>query len=523
MAKIHGNPTFSNGISEDYIKSPDLVREFIPNGFDSPKLRDFDVDRSRLVDILEGYNKKIEAPDPVFRNIEKVGNKETYMIVTGQQPGVLTGPLFTVYKALTAISISEELSDKNHSLVPVFWNASEDDDLSEIDHLFLLEDNEPKRIDFPYEEEGITFSSLKINRSRTKGVLRTVERYSPDSEFLEPLMEDLEGIIDQSSTVSGFFSRVMTYLLGDYGLILIEPRCLRDQMVPIFKKVIQGGRKCTDILNKMSSKLENAGYSPRIHKPSGLCNFYHVDESGKRRRIAFEGDHFGIKGEKFGGDELMGMVEEDPSSFSTNAVTRPVAQDFVLPTFGYVAGPSEISYLAQLREVYDFFSVEMPVIYPRYGATIVENKIDKILDKYEIELEDLREPERVLKEIAGRDVDHVLERFRKKVMKEVETIEDEVESVDGPLDSYVSVARNDILKTLDEMEDGIKSELKKKDQIARRQIKKGHNNLFPQDKLQERRLNVFEYLPKFGKKFLGIVYDEFSKAEFGEHRVIRCR
>ncbi|GAH14240.1 unnamed protein product, partial [marine sediment metagenome] len=91
--------------------------------------------------VLREYNRRIEAPQKVMENIEMLLDENTYTVVTGQQPGIFTGPLYTIYKALSAIIVANNHSDKNHPLVPIFWNASEDHDLSEVDHIYLMHNN----------------------------------------------------------------------------------------------------------------------------------------------------------------------------------------------------------------------------------------------------------------------------------------------------------------------------------------------------------------------------------------------
>ncbi|NIM45272.1 MAG: bacillithiol biosynthesis BshC, partial [Nitrososphaeria archaeon] len=231
---------------------------------------------------------------------------------------------------------------------------------------------------------------------------------------------------------------------------------------------------------------------------------------------------FQVGTQTFSQEDLLRSLEEDPSRFSSNAVIRPITQDYVFPTFAYVSGPNEIAYQAQLRDVYDFLSVEMPLIFPRFGATIVESKVSKVLTKYGVDLLELREPERLLKEIAGERLDDAFREFEEKLAVSIEEVTGRVRSIDETLVDSCSIAKTRIFKAIERMEDKILTELKRRDRIARRQIFKAYNNLFPYGGLQERHINALEYLIKFGDKFLRVVRDEFSKARFGEHRVIRC-
>ncbi len=164
----------------------------------------------------------------------------------------------------------------------------------------------------------------------------------------------------------------------------------------------------------------------------------------------------------------------------------------------------------------------MPVIFPRFGATIVEKKVSKVLGKYKAEIDELRNPEKLLKKLAKEKIDYVLNSFKSEVSRGMAEVTRQAESIDETLIGPCSLARGRILKTIEVLEDKIASKLKEHDLVARQQITKAYNNLFPYGDLQERQINVLEYLIKFGKEFLRIVYEDFSEADYGEHRVIKC-
>lgn len=511
----------SEDLTLDYINRRGSIEKLFTKHFKKPKKREFSGDREGLVEKLSHYNREIGAPEPVFRNIKSLSDPHTYAVVTGQQPGILSGPLYTIYKSISAISTCERLSNEKYSFVPIFWNASEDHDISEIDHIYVFEENKPRKITYSCPKKNVPFSHMNLNKSRVNEMLRTVNEVSPDSEFKDPLLSDFEEIVAESRKIGEFFSRFMTYLLGEYGLIMIEPLHLRESMIPIFERMINNPTQSTEILSETNSKLEELGYSPKIHKKSNLCNFFILDDSEERRRVLYDGE-FRAGGETYSKKGLIHLLQENPNRFSANAVTRSITQDYVIPTHAYVAGPNEVAYLAQLGGIYEYFSLEMPVIYPRFGATIIENKVQKTLDKYQLKIQELRRPEKLLRRVIGREVDYLFDDLKRKIMENMEEASGEIESIDKELLTPLSVANNKILKAIRELEEKTKSKLKKSDEITKRQITKAHNNLFPHGGLQERYINVLEYLIKFGNDFLKTVYDDFSEGEFGQHRVIRC-
>ncbi len=362
---------------------------------------------------------------------------------------------------------------------------------------------------------------MSLDKSELKKMLAIIEDVSPNSEFKALLLKEINGIIQRSSTIGDFFSMFMIYLLGELGLVMIEPQYLRDLMTPVFDRLIRRPTECTQILNEAGLRLNKLGYSPKIHKKSNICNFFILNDEGKRQRVTYNGK-FRVANETFSLRELLRLLEDDPSRFSANAVTRPITQDFLFPTFAYVAGPNEIAYLAQLKGVYDLFSLEMPVIFPRFGATIVEKKISRVLSKYAIEIRELRNPEKLLKKLAIEKIDDIFNSFRSGILRDMDEVTRKAESIDETLAGPCFLARGRILKTIEVLEDKITSRLKEHDLVAKQQITKAYHNLFPYGDLQERQINVLEYLVKFGKEFLRIVHKNFLKADYGEHAVIKC-
>ena len=511
----------SEKITIDYLNHANHLKQVFPKHFKEPSIRKFRGDRQKLVDKLLSYNRAINAPKQVIQNIESLLQPETYAVITGQQPGIFSGPLYTVYKAISAIVLSERLSDEKCSFVPIFWNASEDHDISEVNHIAIFKQNEPFEVHYECESTGVAFSHMRLNKSELKRILLMIERVSPNSEFKPLLLKEISRIVEKSSTVGDFFSRFMIYLLGDLGLIMIEPRYLRELMAPIFERLIRKPTECTKILDETGSQLEELGYSPKIHKKSNICNFFVLGDGGERLRVTHNGD-FRVGNETFSQSELLLLLDDSPSRFSANAVTRPITQDFLFPTFAYVAGPNEIAYLAQLNGIYDFFSLEMPVIFPRFGATIVEKKVTRILGKYKTEIHELSNPEKLLKKLAKARIDDVFDSFKNDVSKGIAEVTRHAESIDKTLVGSCSLARGKILKTIEVLEGKIASRLKEHDQVTKQQVIKAYSNLFPHGAPQERHINVLEYLIKFGEDFLRIVYEDFLKADYGEHRVIKC-
>ena len=504
----------SQPITLDYLCRSHKITEFFPTHFRTKNFRDMRVDRPQVVKNLTEYNQMLNAPAKVMQNIKLLGSDNNFAVITGQQPGLFTGPLFTIYKAFSTIIISKRLSNSRHQFVPIFWNASEDHDLREMNYIYVMKDNRPLRIGCPLRGEG-SASEVGLDQEKIGQAISRISQAVPNTEFKDSILEKIQSLSNQSKNLGDFFSRIMLYLLGEYGLILIEPKYLRKMMIPLFKRMIDNPTKCSKILNETGARLKELGYSPSIHKSPNLCNFF-----VGRKRIVYEGD-FQAGDHAYSRKELLHLLEKNPLSFSANAVTRPITQDYVLPTYAYVAGPSEIAYFAQLRQIYREFGVEMPVIYPRFGATVIENKVLMVLRKYGLKIFDLKSPQVLIKRLVAREIKPVFNSSRKRLQEIFGDIEETALKINGNLGDSCQASLGRVLKEMGALEDKLTRSLKKQNIIVERQVYKASNNIFPANELQERKINLLEYLIKFGPDFLGSVYGEFLKSDYGEHRLIK--
>ncbi|MGD8546097.1 MAG: bacillithiol biosynthesis BshC, partial [Candidatus Bathyarchaeota archaeon] len=273
----------------DYINQAHNLKHLFTKHFREPSVRKCNVDRPRLIEKLLEYNKNIDAPEQVTRNIVSLSQPQTYAVITGQQPGLFSGPLYTVYKAISSIVICEKLTTKKISLVPIFWNASEDHDLSEVNHINMFRENKPYELRYHHPDEGVALSYINLDKSELDKILTIIESISPNSEFKPELLRQIEEIIENSHTIGDFFSRFMIYLFGELGLILMEPENFRDMMIPVFEKLIRRPTECTQTTNETGLRLKKLGYSPRIHKKSNVCNFFILNSDGKRLQTTYDG------------------------------------------------------------------------------------------------------------------------------------------------------------------------------------------------------------------------------------------
>jgi bacillithiol biosynthesis cysteine-adding enzyme BshC len=458
-----------------------------------------------VIDRIEKYNKKIGACSKVSENIKRL--KETPPIVTGQQPCLLTGPLFVIYKAMTAIILAEK-----YETVPVFWNASEDDDISEVNHIWAL-NSDLERISL--ELEFRPFSKIRIKREDIEYVVDRLRILTPETEFREEILSILTKC---PLAFSEMFSHLLSALFADYGLIVVEPHIFADLLTPLYRKLIEHPTEAVTMVNHAGDVLEEKGYKRQIHKSDESCSFYLV-LNDRRHAVTYDG-RFWADNNQFTTEELLDLLHAHPEQFSSTVISRPLVQDFLFSSLAYCAGPGEISYFAQMKAVYGFFGIEEPPIVPRFGATIVEKKVQKVLDKYDITISDISDPDKVLKTLVRRDISEFFDTHREEVMKTLRDIEDFMTAIDGNLEKASKAMRVHISKDLKALEQKTSVSLKRQNQISENQIMKASANLFPRQMLQERVLNIFQYIIRY-RSFVEILHTTFQNAQPGQHLIVQ--
>ncbi|MGC1122051.1 MAG: bacillithiol biosynthesis cysteine-adding enzyme BshC [Candidatus Methanofastidiosia archaeon] len=458
-----------------------------------------------VISSIESYNREIGAGSRVFENIARL--QENPPVVTGQQPCLLTGPLFVIYKALTAVLLAEK-----SGTVPVFWNASEDDDVAEVNHIWV-HNTELEEISIPLESKP--FFTMDINPEERTHVVTMLKELTPPTEFRK---KALNMITACSENFSRMFSQLLSSLCSEYGLIMVEPYLFCEHAIPLYEQLITHPLKATALVNEAGDNLEKMGYKRKVHKPADICSFFLL-RNGYRHSVTYDG-LFHVENESFTTQEMLAHLHAHPERVVSSVISRPLIQDFLLSTVAYCAGPGEVSYFAQMKRAYDFFGIKEPAIVPRLGATLIEPKVQKVLDKYALKVSELKEPEKVLKSVVKEDIEEFFDAQKKEVFQIMEGIQDYITRIDNSLKKAGAAMTNHILQDLDRLEDKTASALKKQNEIVLQQIMKASSNIFPNNALQERMLNIFQYIIRYNT-VIETVYKSFRQARPGEHLILR--
>jgi bacillithiol biosynthesis cysteine-adding enzyme BshC len=521
----------------DYLADYGRVEEFYNGDFRDPAaferqaqgVLSRDIPRRELAAILADQNRSYGCGPETLDRIDRIVRDRAGAVVTGQQVGLFSGPLYTIYKALTAVKLAAELSRRGSgSLVPVFWLASDDHDLAEIDHIILLDkDNRLQdiRCPMPGEEDRIPASNRVLPRD-IEDCLRKLEEMTPATEFKSGILGGLSGAYSPGRSTVEAFAGWMTRLFGSRGLIFIDaadPR-LKEMGKDIFRREVGEESPSTRRALETSERLRRAGYGTQVPLHEGVLNVFYTD--GQRRSIQYRDGTFAIHGQEpeVRKEDLLARAGENPSAFSPNVLLRPIYQDALLPTVAYVGGPAEIAYFAQMKGLYQAFDLPMPVVYPRKSLTIVEKNIGRVLKKYGLEVPDLwTEPDALIARIAAQGVpeplESALDRARAHLEANFESLKAEALSFEPGLEDSLDLARGKIGRQWAFLEKKVRQAASRRDETARRQVRKAAASLYPTGRLQERVFNIVPYLIKHGASLMDNL-DEAVNIDEHDHQVL---
>lgn len=464
----------------------------------------------------------IQAATPPARDrLQRFVEEGGYFISTGQQPGLFSGPLYSLYKALTAIQLAAALEPLlDRPVLAMFWIASEDHDWEEANHTHLLDvQNELVTFRLP-QQDGVPGRPLHRIPLHS-GLEETLARFLqvlPTSDFSSPLVDLLRSAYPPGATLPQGFLALFQGLLEEYPMVFVDSAHpeLKLASLPILFREWEAAEAHETLLARVASHLELDGYHVQVPVLEGGVNLF-FEGTGGRERIYREGGDVRLhrSGAVLPWEEVCSSAMADPTLLSPNVLLRPIVESELFPTLGYVGGPGEIAYFGQLKELFHAHGIRMPLVYPRGSATLVEGKIGKVLDKFHRTHESLDRPfHELAAEIALEEVPpairQALGELRGGVGKGTGALAKAVQELDPTLKGPVTHARNTAFAVFDEAERKILQALKRENEIALEQLQKAQKHLYPMGKPQERALNPFYYLTRYGPELVSALMNEFA-------------
>ncbi len=533
FAELPGFPALFQTYCTDY----DALAPFFAGDFRQPAARadaarraaDHPRDRATLVEVLLDQNARWGMDAATRAHIEALRRPEAVAVVTGQQVGLLTGPLYTPYKTLTALQLAHRLGQETgRPVVPVFWLEGEDHDFDEVAAVRLLRNNELVTVRYAAPEVPADGNAGPVGRlvltDAIEEVLDAVEAALPPTDFRDAVMAPVRDAYRPGVTLLDAFARLMRAFFPEAGLVFVSPddARLKRLAAPLFRREIEDHAGSLARLEAVSARLAERYHAQVLPRATNLF----LLDGGRRYAVDAEGAAFRLRGTDrvFTRDALRARLDADPACFSPNVVLRPLMQDTLLPTAAYVAGPGEVSYFAQFKPLYEWAGLPMPVVYPRASVTLVEPKVKKVLERHPVDLPDLAdEPDRLFRRVvldeAGVDIEAAFREAARHLHTAVNQVKPVAEQVDRSLGKAAEATRATLMKEFDRLKERVIKAEKRHHDTLRDQLHKARVNLFPDGKLQERVLSPLYFMNKYSPALLARLHDDLS-LDTTEHQVV---
>ncbi|MGH8103016.1 MAG: bacillithiol biosynthesis cysteine-adding enzyme BshC [bacterium] len=478
-----------------------------------------------VVEALDALNLEIGAGAPALEELAKI-RRGAPVVLTGQQPGLFGGPVYNLYKMLTAKALAGRLEQLiGGPVATIFWCGSEDSDLLEVNHTYLPPragvspdtDSDAVCIEYPIlpEEHGLTMADLRLDESRLE---------SPRDRFLKTLPQSPEadtarGWIREAyqgkNSLSIAFLNIYAALLQEVGIAFADAGLSRFRKLEkdLFRQELQRPGASSEEVRTAADRLKALGFKPLIYKKEKQVNLYLLRD-WKRAPIAHTDGHFQVGDERFTSAELLSLLDSSPENFSTSVVLRPVTQDFLFRTAAYVGGPGEIAYGAQLKGVYRQFGIRQPAIFPRASFTVLFSRVAKILEKYGLAAQDLTGTvpgavSRAVEHLAPEGITAQFDQTAKALEQQLRALEASLKQVDSALAPAAARLRSRLYKELMDLQTELKRALKARAPEVERQVRKARGAVLPLDEPQERIINPLYFYALLGD---GFIQDALSNA-----------
>ena len=491
----------------DYLYHFNQVSAFYPGGLpdaesviSAARALDFPASRrAQLVAALAEQN-----PDSAAA-LAKLALPGTNAVVTGQQVGLFSGPAYTLFKALTAVKLAAHLESQGVAAVPIFWLASEDHDLAEVDHAWMFNQAcVPTKISYT---NAVT-SGGPVGEVKLLDVpLQELKQVLDGLPFAEQVVARIAAAYKDGATLAGAFAAFLRDLLSGFGILFLDPLmpAIRQLATPFLAHAATHVPELVTALRQRSTELEKAGYHAQVHVDSDASLLFLL-KGGKRPPLRWTGG-------KLVSREGEVNVNEPGVQLSPNALLRPVMQDYLLPTAAYVGGPAEIAYFAQGSVIYEKLLGRMPVIYPRNSFTLLDERASKLMARNQLKLLDLLDhPEAVSSRIASRlvpdDLNSKFAHMQNEAATMLAAMQLDLQTFDPTLEAAARKSAAKINYQLEKLRAKTARETLRRDEKASADSLYLMNLVYPHKHFQERFYSIIPFLAKYGWDLPQRIYEE---------------
>ena len=483
--------------------------------------------RQQLAEAIRGQQKRRGAPAQAAAAAEQLGDARTVAVLTGQQAGLFGGPAYTLLKAITALKLADEVS-RRHGVpaVAVFWIEAEDHDWDEVRSCTVLgEDLTCRTVALPERPAGhaVPVATVALD-DQIERVLNELEQALPPTEFRATLLADLRAAYKPGVGMADAFARWLDQVLGQRGLIVYDASDpgTKPAVSQVFVRELSTPGHTARAASKAGAELKAHGYHAQVQAADESPALFRLD--AERRPIRQQNGQLLVGEARYAPDALAREAAEHPAGFSPGVLLRPIVQDALFPTVCYVAGPSELAYLGQLRAVYEHFGVPMPLIHPRASATLIDSASSRFLSKYRFPLEALQpQDEAGLNELLKTQIPPAVEESfsaaEKAIDAQMASLVAAMPALDPTLEGAARSTLERMQRDLQSLHGKMIQAAKRRDETLRRQFIHARALAFPGGHAQERTIGFLSFLNHYGPALVDRL-DEELPLDLGRHWIV---
>lgn len=471
-------------------------------------LKEQTYDRKALVEVIRSYMSQFGLSKAAEGNLYAL-EEGAFAIVGGQQAGLLTGPLYSVHKAITVIMLAKEQSEKlGKPVVPLFWIAGEDHDLEEINHTFTINQSHVKKRGYGERTKRKTMASETIlQKEATLTFIKSVFKDYGETAYSALLLKDLEVALEKSATFTEFFTYLMNDLFKEHGLLMIDAAYpqFRKYESSFFRKLIKYSSSIAEAVVSKEAKFGAVGYGTPIGAKIDAANLFYVEEGERflleRRNNSFVNLNANIKMTE---TELLQIAEKSPHQLSNNVVTRPLMQEMALPVLAFVGGPGELAYWATLKDAFDLLGLQMPIFAPRLNITFITRQVDQLLNEKSLTLTNVvngqgEEQKQVfLDSIQDQEAQQQLKLMEQLLQGKYGELATYLEGQNLQLEKTLQKNLENHLKQFSYFSQKLEQAVELKHAVAIRQYDTLLAELMPNNGYQERAFSPYQYMNIYG-------------------------
>ena len=455
----------------------------------------------------------LEAQNPGNALVKRFAQSGTVAVITGQQVGLFSGPAYTIYKALTAARLAEDLNASGIPAVPIFWLATEDHDFAEVDHVWVFDAvHHPValRTEAPSGWQGKQrpAGGFPVEQPPIDELRRALAGFEHGEEVTALVADAYKPGV----TMGAGFRALLAKLLGRIGMLTLDPLDpkLRAVGAPFMAEALAAAPDLKSVLLSRNKELDAAGYHAQVNVEENTSLFFLL-ENGERTPLRKK-------------DAEFAALKDRAADISPNALVRPVWQDYLFPTVAYVGGPAELAYLAQSRVIYDRLLGRMPVALSRASFTLLEARAAKLISRYSLTIPEVLTPEESLKEriahgLIPEAVASLFEETSAEVTRGLERLGVGLEGLDPTLAASLGKSRAKILYQFEKLRKKTERETLRRDARASEESRYLGALLYPHRHMQERFYSILPFLAQHGLDLVDRLY-EVVQVDCPDHRVV---